>query len=149
MESATSSARDNARTVSEENLEIVRRLYDAMHERGATAALKAALDFIAPDGELELFPPMPRERYRGPDEIKELLVEWDAIFGDYRLEPEDYLEASGRVVVLARFKGKGASGGVPVDIPMAHIWTLSDGVITRAQFFTDRRQALEVAGLPA
>lgn len=130
--------------MSNEHIEIARRLYQAMRDRGATATL----EFATSDVELELSPPMPRARYSGHEEIRDFLAEWDVIFGEYRLEPEEFIATPDRIVVLARFSGQGTGGGVPIDIPVAHIWTFRGEKISHAHFFTDCAEALEVAGVP-
>ena len=130
--------------MSEGDLDLVRRLYDAIGDRGPVAAL----DFAAPDVVLTLSPPFPRESYAGLEEAREFLAEWGATFGEYRIELEELIEARDLILVFARFRGAGIGGGVPVDIPVAHIWTLRDGQISQAHFFTDRGEALDAAGLP-
>ena len=46
-----------------------------------------------------------------------------------------------------RFSGHGGGSGVPIDMQLAHVWTLRDGKAAGVVEYFDRAEALEAAGL--
>jgi ketosteroid isomerase-like protein len=51
------------------------------------------------------------------------------------------------VVWLYRIVGHGKGSGVPVDQPVAIIWTLRDSLIWRGRGYTDHSEALKAVGM--
>jgi ketosteroid isomerase-like protein len=49
--------------------------------------------------------------------------------------------------VFVRTSGTARQSGAPVEISVAHVFTLQDGRITRLEVFLDRHEALEAVGL--
>jgi ketosteroid isomerase-like protein len=114
--------------VSRENVEVMRVFYDAF-ARGGTRAI--ATNLIEPDFELALFPPLPSGPFRGRQGIVDFAREFDAMFEQYQVEPEEFIDVDDRVAVVVRFRGRGKAGGVPIDERIAHVWTLRDGRLAR------------------
>ena len=57
-------------------------------------------------------------------------------------------EASGDMVLLwVRFVGHGAASGIPLDMELAHLYTMRDGRAARVVEYMDRDEAREAAGL--
>ncbi len=52
-------------------------------------------------------------------------------------DPDDFLDAGDRVVVLGRMRGRGRSTGRDFDAPFAAVWTFSDGVPSRCRSYFD------------
>jgi hypothetical protein len=127
-----------------ENVDLVRGLYEEFAQRG-TAAIPT--DLIEPDFELALFPPFPSGPFQGQQGVADFAREFDAMFEEYRLEPEEFIEIEDRVAVVVRFRGHGIGGGVPVDERIAHVWTVRHGKVARADFYTDVAEALEAVGV--
>jgi ketosteroid isomerase-like protein len=46
-----------------------------------------------------------------------------------------------------RFFGHGAASGIPLDMELAHLYTMRGGKAASAVEYTDRAEALEAAGL--
>jgi ketosteroid isomerase-like protein len=130
--------------MSEENVEIVRKVIDAFN-RGD---LDAWLGFLSPEVVWESLPlPGFRDVYRGRAEAREwreLLLE---VF-DFRLEIDETTALSDdRVLMAARGRGRGRGSSIPVERASWEILWLADGLITRRQVFWTRDEALEAAGL--
>ena len=56
---------------------------------------------------------------------------------DARFVPEEMVSEGDRVVVLGRLHGKTRHGGVPLDVPFVHVWTMADRVLTRLRGYID------------
>jgi ketosteroid isomerase-like protein len=91
--------------MSQENVEIVRRAYEAAGEQGNVETL---LEFCSADIEYRTRPDLPDARtYRGHDGVRALAAEWRRIFPDLHFEPEELIDAGDRVVALMRISGRG------------------------------------------
>ena len=56
---------------------------------------------------------------------------------DVHFVAEEFIAGGESVVALGRIQGKTRKGGVPVDLPFAHVWTVRDGYLQRMRAFTD------------
>jgi ketosteroid isomerase-like protein len=125
--------------MSEENVELVRRIYDAW-ERD-----ESARDFIAEDVEY-VNPPYAVEggTRRGRASFRVVRETYD----DFKVHIDRYIDAGGDdVVVLAHYTASGTGSGVPLEGEHAYVWTVRDGQAVRFQWFQAHREALDAAGL--
>ena len=125
--------------MSQENVEVVRRIHDAW-DRG-----ESARDFIASDVEYvnPAYAVEPGTR-RGR---KSFSITRDT-YEDFEIQVERFIDAGGDdVVVLAHYTGSGRASGVPVSGEHGYVWTVRDGSARRFQWFQSHREALEAAGL--
>jgi ketosteroid isomerase-like protein len=141
----------HGRATARENVELVRRTYRALEElqEGRPGALEDAfLDCL--DERFELLPPPTYPEgarvLRGREGMKRWISTTREIWDEWRFEPERFLSAGDRVVVLVRVLARGAISGVRLDRETAHIWTLENGRVTRCEVYLDRSEALEAAG---
>jgi ketosteroid isomerase-like protein len=123
--------------MSEENVELVRRIYEAWKQE------KSARDFIAED--IEYVNPSyavePGTR-RGRKSFRVIRDTYE----DFQIQVERYVDAGEEVVVLAQYKASGQGSGVPVSGEHGYVWTVRDGQAVRFQWFQSHREALEAAG---
>ena len=85
--------------------------------------------------------------YRGHEGMRELFAAQAEVFDPFRLEPEEFLDAGDRVVVMARAGGLARGSGVEVMGRFGHLWTVREGKIVRFKEFKDPAEALAAAGL--
>ena len=84
----------------------------------------------------------------GHEGIAEFFRRYAGTFEDYRWEIERLTDlGSGAVLAVSRETGRGKGSGVPVDRPLATLYTVIDGKIARITTFHSEREALEAAGL--
>ena len=133
--------------MSQENMEIVRRVIDVMDGEGMVAALPVFLDAAHPRVELREDPAWPGSAaYRGVQKVRRVLLDrMDTL--DFDQQTEDLIAVDDKVVALVRWVGRGKTSGAQGEVSMAIVWTVRDQAITRLEFFLDRAQALEAAGL--
>jgi ketosteroid isomerase-like protein len=131
--------------MSQENVEIVRRMNEAWNGRDHGAWLAA----YSPEAEID----WSRSRgplkgvYRGYDELEAF---WDAFwstFEDVQVEYHGFTEVGREVVVpnTAHIRGR---QGIEVVARSTFVYTVENGQITRNRMFQERAEALEAAGLP-
>ncbi len=88
---------------------------------------------------------------RGRNEVRadwdRLREAWDETF---RIESEELIDASDKVVAFIQVSGRGKASGARVEARVAHVWTFRDGTPVAMEYFgEDRGAALEAAGLSA
>ena len=126
------------RTMSQENVEIVRRIFDA-YGRGEEAPELFGSDVI--------WNPAEEAASQGHDALRASLERWEADFEDYETTPEDFIDAGDKVLVTVHFSGKGKGSGINVDVVLYEVWALNDGKVVRMDEYTERPAAFEAAGL--
>jgi ketosteroid isomerase-like protein len=129
--------------MSRENIEIVRRLYEAMNARDPLAVA----DLAHPEAEWISDPRVGDPPVRGRDEVIRFFTDRAEMFGDLRVDPERFWDLGERVLTFLRVSGAGQASGAEFEIRIAHLWTLSEGVIVRGRGYGDRDEALEAVGL--
>ncbi len=135
-------------TMSDENVEVVRRLTDAIN-RGD---LESFIACCSPEVDWEENTPAffgLRPHYRGHEALKEwfqeaVLENWEST----HFETEENVEApDGRVFTGGVLTARGKGSGVETRRRFWFVSWVNDGEITRRQVFLDRGEALTAAGL--
>jgi ketosteroid isomerase-like protein len=84
--------------------------------------------------------------YFGHDGVRQWLADLSEIIEDFALEIDEVVPLDDeRVLTTQRLKGRFSHTGIEVDEPWASTTTFRDGLITRAQGFASRKQALRAA----
>ena len=134
--------------MSEENVEIVRRLYDTVARRDAAAVL----DLYDPEVEWDMTRgPLAGLTawgvYRGHEGLQRFFRERYEAWDEIEDHCEELIDAGDRVISVTTTRGRGRSSGVEVEGTNASLWTIRDGKIVRVVWFGSRDEALEAAGL--
>jgi len=69
------------------------------------------------------------------------------VYDDFRIEPEEYVDAGEQVVGVARSCGRARGKGMELDLRLAFLWTVHDGKLAGMEQFAERADALRAAGL--
>ncbi len=134
--------------MSDENVEVARKLYELFARRDIASAFP---DYAHPEFEFRVPPVYPDapEVFRGPAGVEDWMAMIDEAWAEWRFMPERYLEAGSTVVVLARLVAEGGSSGIHLEREVAHLWSFDKGRATSLRVYLDRAEALEAAGLQA
>jgi ketosteroid isomerase-like protein len=143
--------RDTSRAMSEENVEMLRRLFEefqAGFERGDPGAWLDS-EAIADDFEWIVTTPLDgRSVWRGREGFVEFMRTWTEQFENWSIRVERFIDAGeGRVVGLTHQSATGKGSGVPVELKLGWVWELEDGRVTRVRNYLTHAEALEAAGL--
>jgi ketosteroid isomerase-like protein len=128
--------------MSEENVEIVRRVYG-----GWAVGDFSEGDVFDPDVEFEMVDWPEAGKSQGVEAMRRT---WQAALGawdDFRAEPHEFIEVGEQVVVLTHARGRGKGSGAEVSADTATVWTLDAGKIVRLALYWDSAKALEAVGL--
>jgi ketosteroid isomerase-like protein len=132
--------------MSEENVELVRRVIDAFNRHDADLIAS----YIAPDGVADWSGSIAPYRgvYRGPEEWRDWLTSRLEVWSDARWEALELMELDDeRVLLVVRLVAQGRDSGVEVTASSGIVWTIHGGKVARAKLFQSKEEALEAAGL--
>jgi ketosteroid isomerase-like protein len=130
--------------MSEENVEVIRRGWDAY----ARGDLDALLEVFAPEVVTVMDPSGFEARtYEGREGVLQSLSDFLESFDAFEQTPLEFMDAGERVMTRVRQAAKGTSSGVPVSADVWMVFTLRDRKVVRYEFFSDERAAREAAGL--
>jgi ketosteroid isomerase-like protein len=131
--------------MSQENVEVVGRAIELLERRdwhGMTDLFDPSVELHGTVGGIE-----EGKVLRGPSQIRHAFeTEDDEVWDEHRIEPQEFIDAGDRVVVLQREYQRSKSGAELV-IDTASILDLRDGRIVRIQGYMNPAEALEAAGL--
>jgi uncharacterized protein len=126
-------------------VDIVRRVIDAWNRNQQERAIRYLDPNVVFDATRRRINP---KTYNGAEGMRAMLADRDEVWAEFRLEPDEFVDAGDSIVVIGRWVGKGKGSGIEVRQPVAHLFRLTDGRIVRAEIsYADRGEALKAAGL--
>jgi ketosteroid isomerase-like protein len=128
--------------VSQENVEAVRRLLDAVNRRDWDAMLETG------DPEIEIVTLM-SGMHRGHAGWRRLVEEMADEVSGFQFVPEDFIDVGqDRVVAVTSWVGTGRTSGIAVpDTTIGFVYTLRHGLVVRQESFPNKDDALKAVGL--
>jgi len=133
--------------MSQENVEVVRSIYESVNRGDWSAAFRDQ----HPDVELTT-PPGPvagpnAATYRGRAEIQGFLEDLLTPFEAWSVEPEEFFEDGDQVAVVVRARMRPKGSSAEIENRTGNLWTLCHGKAVSMQIFPKPEEALEAAGL--
>jgi ketosteroid isomerase-like protein len=131
--------------MSDENVAIVRRAFDAYTRGDIDAVLELCTDDILVTQAAEVPGVAPQQR--GHAGVLEAFGIWPEQWDDFRVEIKEILADPGdRVVVATRQSGRGKQSGVEVEADFTFLFAIRDQKIAEWRIFVRESQALAAAG---
>jgi ketosteroid isomerase-like protein len=129
--------------VSEENIERMRQALAAF-ARGDKETWRGLFHH-----DIEYVPmgDWPEGRIRGREALWDFLVAGEEPWEPGPYELDEVADGGDHVAARVRRDLRGKSSGVEVEMDLWVVGTFRDGKVTRVEWFEDRQEALEVAGL--
>lgn len=121
---------------SEEQIQVIRRIYDAFAVKDLDVLLShfhGEIEWIVADSS----PLADGNPYRGLDALREQVFTRILAVFDFAIRPDEWIVAGDRVIMMGYYDGALAGSGKPFRAQVAHIWTLRDGKVTRFQQYLD------------
>ncbi len=136
--------------MSQENVEVVRRVYDAVARRDAAGVLALYDPAVEVDGSR-----LPESRMtggphllRGHEGLRKLTREWNEAWEYAEDHCEELIDAGGeQVIAVVTRRGRGLASGIDVEAHRGGIWTIRNGKVVRTVWFPSVEDALEAVGL--
>ena len=130
--------------MSQESVEIVKRLVDAFNKRD----VDAFAEITTPDFEWTTsMTAVEGEIFWGREGIETYFGRMKDAWDEFLALADSYRDLGDRVLWLGRLEGRGRSSGVPVSAPLDILYDLRDGKISRMHSYLDHGEALRAAGL--
>jgi ketosteroid isomerase-like protein len=110
--------------------------------------IEGAVALLPPDVVAYDAPDLPdSQTYHGRAGLAGALRTLWEMFDGPEVEVLDLRFGGDRAVALLRARGRGVAGGVPVEVAVAHVFTVRDGEPVEMRVFIDHEQGLREAGL--
>ena len=132
--------------MSQENVEVVRRVFEAFSRDG----LDAAFEHLHPDFEYDLSAAIGPYAgiYSGREAVRGMFEDFFAAWEYMHVEPEELVEVGeDRVLTLLQARARGKGSGIEIEARSTAIWTVRDGQVVRGAVYNDRAEALKATGL--
>jgi ketosteroid isomerase-like protein len=131
--------------MSQENVEVVRRLYGALSRQDIEAALDECHDDMEHDWSRSVGPW--KGIYRGRDEIRAMWISFREAVEEAAFELQEVIDVEPQVIAMVAVRIRGRGSGVEAVGRGAHVWTVDDGKASGFRLFQDKDEALEAVGL--
>lgn len=132
--------------MSEENVETVRRIYEAAASRDSEAIFDLYDEGVVLDGSKVALPGN-EMIYTGHDGLRKLFRAWSEAWDQVEYGYDELIDAGNQVVAVVTRHARGRTSGVEVEKQFALVWTIREGKAIRVVWFLDRANALHAAGL--
>jgi len=126
--------------MSQENAEIVRRLYDAWAREefpGPNQHMDPEIEYVNTIDAVEPGTHHGLAAFRRA--VERVLESWET----WQMEPEVLKAAGDKVAVVVRYRARGRESGVEVEGRESALWTLRDGRVVRYAWFHGPADAFE------
>jgi uncharacterized protein len=127
--------------MADEDLEIVKRGFQAFNEGG----VDALLPFVHPDFEVTTPPELASEpdTYRGHAGVRRYFDSFYEAMEEIRWDPRSFQEAGNRVVVEFTLRARGKSTGLDVGQDAVMVWSLQEGKAIGLELYPTLAEALD------
>jgi ketosteroid isomerase-like protein len=135
---------DTPWAMSQENVEIVRRMCERLNARdvpGATELASADIASFPAEHQPEA------EGLRGSEAFADYFQGWFDAFDGYEIRVSEYIDLGQYVVAVGGVSGHGRRSGAVVALDDAWMFRLRDGKVVEYRECGTKAQALEAAGL--
>src|SRR6266404_117133 len=132
--------------MSQENVEIVRRLWQAFVDGG----LDALMEYFGQEINWRAMEGAPDDvgEMNGRDAVRRYLQDWLDTFEDITSVPVELLDGGGdHVVAMIHVTGRARLSGIETELRYAVVYTIRDSKIVRGREYADRQQAVAAVGL--
>lgn len=131
--------------MSRENVEVVRRIYEAAAGPDANTVLSLYDLSVELDG-TRVAPAGMSEVCRGHDGLRKFFRQWHEAWQDITDDHDELIDAGEQLVSVVTRRGRGRSSGADVEWHVALVWTLRERKVVRVEWFRTRDDAIEAAG---
>ena len=131
-------AQENKTLIQQINAEIVQGNVETL-----MAAMSDEMVWEIPNPENKL---AIQEEYKGHEGTIQLLQALGTLSEVVACEPQEYIAEDDTVVVIIHEESRSKATGAHFEQDMVHVWSFSDGKITRCRIFEDTYTAVKVFG---
>jgi ketosteroid isomerase-like protein len=133
--------------MSEEDVQIVRRVFDALErpDAGVRALWHPDVEF---DVSRDIWGALVGGgRYRGVEGVRSWMLDLYSAWETMDLNCDELIDAGEHVIAVLSVRGRGRVSGIELEYRPAGVWTLRQGKIVRVVWLPTRDEALDAVGL--
>jgi ketosteroid isomerase-like protein len=130
--------------MSQENVEVVRRMFDAFNSGDPFSPV---LEAVSPDIVTTQNNIPGARTYSGPEGVFQALFDWTEDFDEFVMTADEFIDTGDKVIVRVHQDALGTGSGVPVEGDFWFVYTFGGGKIVRLDMFNAETEAREWAGL--
>src|SRR5262245_12480935 len=131
--------------MSEENVALVRAVWDAVNRGDLDEAFKYAPDDFVADWSASEAPES--GVYRGRERVRELFQKTRDAWSEIEYFEDEIIDAGDHVVRVGGVRARGKGSGAEVTAHGAQVWTFRDGVPVSISLHQSKAEALGAIGL--
>jgi ketosteroid isomerase-like protein len=132
--------------VSQENREIVERVYAAWNRddaAGVLADVDPAMEWWDRDDDPDA------TVHRGHDAVRDQMAKVRDAWADFQIRPDELIDTGDYVVAPYRAAARGRSSGLELVVSEVHVFRLHAGKIVELREYREKPEALQALGLEA
>jgi ketosteroid isomerase-like protein len=133
--------------MSQENVEIVQRIFDAGDRRDSETLLSLYDEGVVWDVSRTEGADFEAGVFHGHAGLRRWHLAWYAAWEDTKNAVEELIDAGDSVVSATTQRARGKASGIDLELNQWAVWRVRDGKVTRVDWFTNRQEALEAVGL--
>ena len=133
--------------MSQENVEIFKRAFDAINRRDAEALLAELDPEVEWHGAILMAMGGNRTVYRGHQGIREWLRDLYETLSEFQAEYADIRDLGDRTVAIGHVRGRGRGSGAEIESPHGTVVEFKNGKGIRIRTYLDPKEALGAIGL--
>ena len=136
--------------MSRENMEIVRRVWEAVGRNDAEAVIALYDEEVVYDFSHSPFQSagISQPAYRGHDALRGLFRERYQDWEQVQDHCQELIEANDEVISVVTSRGRGRESGIEVEGTHVGVWSLREGKVIRVRWFGTLDEAFAAVGLP-
>jgi ketosteroid isomerase-like protein len=133
--------------MSQENVQVFKRAFDAINRRDAEALLSELDPEVEWHGAILMAMGGQRVVYRGHAGVRDWLRDLYETLSEFQAEYPDIRDLGDRTVAIGHVNVRGTASEVEIESPHATMVEFKDGKGFRIRTYLDPKEALEAAGL--
>jgi ketosteroid isomerase-like protein len=131
--------------MSEENVEVVRAIWDAVNRGDIDEAFRYAPDDFVADWSGSEAPES--GVYRGREAVKERFERTSEAWSEMEYFETEIIDAGDQVLRVGGVRARGRGSGAEVTAQGAQVWTFRGGTPVSVRLFQSKEEAIEAIGL--
>ena len=135
--------------MSQENVDVVRRLFEAVESRDKATVLSLYHPDVELDGSRHRFAEIePPATYRGHEGVQEFSRLYYGMWESFENHVDELIDAGEHVISVVTTRGRGRASGIDVEwANNVGLWTIREAKVARVVWFATLEDALDAAGL--
>ena len=133
-----------------ENVEVVRRIYEASAARDTEKVLSLYDPEVEWDGSRHRWAEVMdgEAKFRGHEDLRSFFRRYHEMWETFEYDVEELIDAGEDVISVVTSRARGRSSGVEVEwAEQVGVWTIRNARVVRVVWLRTREEALEAVGL--